>query len=97
MATNVLMWLAIFLGANILFMSWLWYRARPESGDRLVLPTMILMSVAMLIGILPIVLWPHWEAVQITGSIASVLLTGVVLIASLRRTRRLRQGRPSDK
>ena len=68
MATRIDMVLVIILGANLLFMSWLWYRARPESGDRRVLPMAILMSVGMLTGILPRVLWPHWEAVKILGS-----------------------------
>ena len=81
--------LVIFLGANLLFMSWLWYRARPQSGDRLALPMVILASFSMLIGILPRVLWPRWEAIKISGSIASILLSGGVLIAFLRR-RKLR-------
>lgn len=90
MRTIAEMVLVIFLGANLLFMIWLWYRARPGSGERMVLPMTILTSVAMLTGILPRVLWPHWEAVQISGSIVSIFLTGVVLISFLRRTRQRR-------
>ena len=90
MATTVELVLVFFLGANLLFMSWLWYRARPESGDRMVLPTLILTSAAMLIGILPRVLWPRWEAIRIAGLITGMLLSGVVLIAFLRRRRKLR-------
>jgi hypothetical protein len=95
MATNIQVGLAIFIGANLLFMVWLWYRAPPESGDKLVLPTSILLSIAMLILILPKLLWPNSEGIQIGGAIASILPTTAVTITSVRRNRRLREGRRS--
>jgi hypothetical protein len=87
MITSVDLLLAVFIGANLLFMIWVWFRSRPGSGDALLLPGIILLSISMLIGILPKIFWPSAERIQIAGSIASVVLTIVVTVASLWRIR----------
>jgi hypothetical protein len=83
--------LAIVIGGNLLMCLWLWYRARPGSGDAMALPGVVLLSAAMLIGILPRLFWPAAERLQIAASIASLSVSIVVLIAQFRRLRRLRR------
>ena len=61
----------------------------------MVLPTLVLMSVFMLIGMLPRLFWPAAENLQIAGSVASVLgLTVMVVIQSRNRRRLRRAARP---
>ena len=83
---------AIFIGCNILLCSWAWYRAEPGSGDRMLLPTVMLMSAAMLVSILPRLFWPAAERLHIAAGMVSVAVPAVVLIMQIRRRRRLRQG-----
>ena len=77
--------LVVFIASNGLFIAWLWYRARPESGERTVLPMFLLLSISMLVGLLPRVLWPTAERVKIGGSIASIILTVLATIIGARR------------
>jgi hypothetical protein len=84
--------LAIVIGGNLLLGLWLWYRARSGSGDAMVAPGIVLLSAAMLVGILPRVLWPANEGVHIAGSIASIIATIAVVIIQLRLYRRFRRG-----
>jgi hypothetical protein len=84
--------LAIVIGCNLLLCLWLWYRARPGSGDAMVVPVIALLSASMLVGILPRVLWPADEGIRIAGSITSIVATTAVVIIQLRRSRRLRRG-----
>jgi hypothetical protein len=90
MKLNVELALVVIIGGNLLFMLWLWYRAVPGSGARPVLPAQIVLSISMLVGILPRVLWPTAERLTISGSIASVILTIVAVVVGVRRQRRLR-------
>jgi len=84
--------LAIAIGCNLLLGFWLWYRARPGSGDAMVVPVISLLSASMLVGILPRVFWPADEGIRVAGSIASVIATTAVVIIQLRRHRQLRRG-----
>jgi hypothetical protein len=84
--------LAIVIGGNLLFCLWLWHRAEPGSGDAMVLPTVVLLSASMLLGILPRLFWPAAEGLQIAGSIATILVTAILVIMQIRRLRRLRRG-----
>lgn len=84
--------IAIVIGGDLLFCLWLWYRAQPGSGDAMVLSTVTLMLAAMLLGILPRLLWPEAEWLHIAGSIASVVVTVVLLVTQIRRRRTLRSG-----
>ena len=89
-------WLALFVGANLALSVGLWIRARPDSGDRWALPPVMLVSIAMLIGILPKVVLPDAQGLQIAASIASIVLASVATIISVRRIRGgLRQRRRS--
>lgn len=86
--TGVYTGLAVFFAANLFFTVWVWLRARPDSGDRLVLPAVILGLIPMLVGVLPIALWPNSERIQMAGSIASIILTIPVFVIGLRMIRR---------
>ena len=77
--------LVVFIVCNLLFMGWYWYRARPGSQGRLLMPQLMLLSVAMLVGILPRVLWPSAERVKIAGSTVSIILTIAAMIVGVRR------------
>ena len=84
--------LAIVIGSNLLLCVWLWYRARPGSGDAIFAPVIALLSASMLVGILPRVFWPADEGIRLVGSIASIIATTAVVIMLLRRSRQLRRG-----
>jgi hypothetical protein len=84
--------LAIVIGCNLVLQLWLWYRARPGSGDATAAPGFALLSAAMLVGILPRVLWPEDETVRISGSVASMLATTAAVVIQLRHLRRIRRG-----
>ena len=89
--------LAIVIGGNLGLCLWVWYRARPGSGDAMVMtsqmdgllvsgmPVVALLSAAMLIGILPRLFWPAAESIHIAGSIASLIVTTVVIVMQIRR------------
>ena len=77
--------LAIVLGANLCLCLWVWYWARPASGAVKAMPVVSLLTVAMLLGILPKVLWPAAEDIHIAGSIASLIVTTGVSVLQIRR------------
>lgn len=83
--------LAMLFACNLLFCLWLWYRAKPVSGDPMVLPGLVLMSAAMLIGGLPRLFWPAAEGLQVAASITSALVIITMLIVQIRRRRRDRE------
>ena len=89
--TTVHAGLAVLIGGNLLLCSWLWWRAKPGSGDAMVLPTIILLSAVMLIGILPRLFWPTAEGLQMTAKVASSLILASVVVVQFRTRRRLRQ------
>jgi hypothetical protein len=89
---NIQAALAIVIGGNLILCLWVWYRARPGSGDAMLIPTISLLSAAMLVGILPRVFWPAAEGIHIAGSIASLVVPTVVLIMQIRRRRIRRRG-----
>jgi hypothetical protein len=88
--TNIHAGLAALIGANLLFSSWVWWRATPGSGDAMVMPTVILISAAMLIGILPRLLWPSNDGSHMVGSIASAVIVTFLAFVQIRKRRRLR-------
>ena len=79
--------IAIVMGGNLLLFCWLWYRARPGSGDAIFTPAGALLSASMLAGTLPGLFWPADSGIRIAGSVASVALTAVAVIIGLRRRR----------
>ena len=90
--TNILAGAAVLIGGNLLFCLWLWRRAQPGSGDAMVLPTLVVFSLAMLLGILPQLFWPAAEGLQIAALIASdivVIALGAMQIRNRRRLRRM--------
>jgi hypothetical protein len=84
--------LAIAIGGNLLLGLWVWYRARPGSGDARNGPLIALLSAGMLVGILPPVWWPANEGVRAAGSIASAIAVTAVVIIQMRLLRRFRRG-----
>jgi hypothetical protein len=80
--------LAVFSAANLLLMVWVWIRSRPDSGDRLVLPAVLLGQTPLLVGILPKVFWPNSDRIQVAGSIASIILAIPAMVIGLRMIRR---------
>jgi hypothetical protein len=90
-ATGVHAAIGVLIGANLLFSSWLWWRAKPGSGDAMALPTVMLLSAAMLIGILPRVFWPSSDNSHMAGSIASAIIVTLIAAVQIRKRRRLRE------
>ena len=88
-------WLAIVIACNLALCLWLWYRARPGSGDAMVVPGIALLSASMLVGILPRLIWPAETGIQIAGLIASIIAPTVLLIQQIRRRRSLRRSASS--
>jgi uncharacterized membrane protein YoaK (UPF0700 family) len=88
--TNIHAGLAVLVGANLLFCSWIWSRAKPGSGDAMVLPTFMFVLAAMLIGILPRLFWPSTDGIHMVGSIASTVIVIVIAVMQIRKRRRLR-------
>lgn len=86
--TSVYTGLAVFFVANLLVMVWVWARARPDSGDRLLLPGVMLCQKPFLVGILPKAFWPDSHPIQIAGSIASIILAIPVMVIGLRNIRK---------
>ena len=87
--TNILSGAAILAACNLLLAIWVWYRARPGSGDAMVLPTSVVLAASMLVGILPRLFWPAAEGLQIAGSIASIVVVTVSIVIQMRNRRRL--------
>jgi hypothetical protein len=81
---------AVLIGANLLFSSWVWWRAKPGSGDAMVLPTVMFISAATLIGILPRLFWPSNDGSHMVGSIASAVIMTFIAVVQIRKRRRLR-------
>ena len=77
--------LAIVLGGNLILCLCLWYWARPASGAVKAMPLFALLTVAMLLGILPKLVWPAAEGLHMAGSIASMILTTGVIVMQIRR------------
>ena len=83
--------LAFVLACNLMLCLWLLYRARPGSGDAMVLPSVALLSGSMLVGILPRLLWPDARGLQLAGTIASIIVPTVLLTIQIRDRRRIRR------
>lgn len=78
----------VFIACSMVLAAWAWYRARPGSGERNLLPMLLLLSISMLVGLLPRVLWPDAARVKIGGSIASIVLTVIATLIGARRLSR---------
>ena len=89
--TRVQAGLAILYAFNLIFCLWIWYRAKPGSGDRMVLPGLVVVMAAMLVGVLPQLFWPAAEGLQAAASITSVLVVITMVIVQIRRRRRNRE------
>lgn len=88
--TSIHAGLAVLIGANLLFSSWVWWRAKPGSGDAMVLPTLMLILAAMLIAILPRLFWPSNDGSHMVGSVASAVIATFIAVVQIRKRRRLR-------
>lgn len=91
-STTVSAWihggLAVFFSANLLLLSWVWWRAKAGSADALAMPPVVLLVAATLLSTLPRLLWPSNEASHLAGSMTSgvvLVFAAVVLIRNRRR------------
>jgi len=90
--------LVVFVVCHLLFGLWVRSHAQPLAGDRKVLPNLVLGSVAMLLTLLPRLIWPAAERVQLAAAIVGVVLIGVAFVRMIvqhRRRRALRQSPPT--
>jgi hypothetical protein len=81
--------LSVLIGGNMLMCSWAWWRAKPGSGDATVMTTLMLLSGAILLGILPRLFWPTNDGRHLVGSISSALIVTVIAVVQIRNRRRL--------
>lgn len=94
MITNLYIGAVVLAGCGLMLMILAWHRARPGSGDAIFLPPQLLLSFSILLGVLPRLFWPKADSVQISCSIASIILATVSVVMSIRRIGRFRRGRP---
>jgi hypothetical protein len=78
----------ILMGISLLAQGWLWRRTCRGYGDTTALVPLFVITLSMLIGILPGLLWPTNEQVQVAGSVVSIVVTITVMGTVLRRLRR---------
>ena len=81
--------LAIFVVCHLLFGLSVRSRFPLAGGDRVVLPNLVLSSVAMLLVLLPRLFWPAAERVQLAAAIVSLVLIGLMVVRGIRRWRQL--------
>jgi uncharacterized membrane protein YhhN len=81
--------LAVFVVCHLLFGLWVRSQVQPLAGDRPVLPDLVLGSVAMLLALLPRLIWPAAERVQLAAAIAGLVLIGLMVVKGIRRWRQL--------
>jgi hypothetical protein len=86
--------IAVFIVCHLLVGLWIRSRVQPVAGDRVVLPNLILGSVAMLLAVLPRLFFPRAEWVQSAALFVSLVLLGVMWVSLIRRRRALRQSGP---
>ena len=91
-AADVEAGLALVISVTLVLCLRVWYRARPGSGDAVMMPLVAVILAGMLVGILPRVIWPTADGIHLAGSIASMIVTAGVLVAQIRRRRGLRRG-----
>jgi hypothetical protein len=75
----------VLVGISLVAQGWMWRQLRRDGGDTSVLVPMFTVCVSMLIGVLPRLLWPSHESVQIAGSVVSIVLTSIAMVLSMRR------------
>jgi hypothetical protein len=71
---------AVLIGVNLASMTWMLRRARPASGDFSALPPLVLLSTSMLVGLVPRLLWPDHDGLEIGTAIASIVMTIVAVV-----------------
>lgn len=84
---------AILFAANLLFATWVWSRARAGSIEAESFPDIMVITAAMLVGLVPRLFWPDNDAVVIGAMTVSVVIIFYTVISSFRRNRRLRAAR----
>ena len=82
--------LSVLIGGNLLLCSWAWWKATPGSGDAMVMPTLVLLSSGILVGILPRLFWPSSDGAHVVGSLVSAAIVISTAIVQFRKRRRLR-------
>lgn len=83
--------LAVFFSANLLLLSWVWWRAEAGSADALAMPPFVLLMAATLISTVPRLLWPSNEVSHLAGSMTSGVVMVFAAVVLIRNRRRLRE------
>jgi hypothetical protein len=73
------------------FNLWLCCRPNPGPGERFFGRLGLLTSGAMIIGTMPIWLWPQETGTRVTASILSLVLAVIAIVFSVRRIRMARK------
>jgi hypothetical protein len=63
----------------------MWRQLRRDGGDTSVLVPLFVVCISMLIGVMPGLIWPANEQIQIVGSVMSIVLTVIAMVLSMRR------------
>jgi hypothetical protein len=82
--------IAVLFGGMLLFSTWRWNLAKPESHDRQFLSTMMMVSAVLLLGAMPRVVWPEGGWPRTAASILALCASLGMLIWLLRARRRQR-------
>jgi len=75
----------VLVGISLLAQGWMWRQLRRDGGDASALALNFTISISILIGVLPGLLWPGNEPVQIAGSVVSIVLSAGAMVLSMRR------------
>jgi hypothetical protein len=78
----------VFFGGLLLFSTWHWNRATPDSPDRRFMSTMTLLSASLLLGAMPRVVWPDGGWPRTAASILALCASTGILIWLLRQRRK---------
>jgi ABC-type glucose/galactose transport system permease subunit len=82
--------IAVLFGGLLLTSMWGWYHATSDSPDRKVLSTMMMVYAALLLGLMPRIVWPDGGWKRTAASILALCASTGILIWQLRERRRRR-------
>ena len=75
----------VLVGISLLAQGWMWRQLRRDGGDTSALVPLFTVCISMLIGVLPGLIWPANEQIQIVASVVSIVLSAGAMVLSMRR------------
>lgn len=84
---NVDLAIAAWWGITVLFCLWVWHRAEPGSGDRMLMPNMMMLSATQLLWVMPRILFPDGGWPRGVGYGLALCATAGILVRLLRQRR----------